>query len=392
MRTGGGFVGSCNFMKKLEKIPLSRAAIVTELRHKLLPVIVFGFAIVLCVVLLNQFTAGGQAMGIGEGLRSIVSSPRVALIKSLHVSPYEWVEEGEPLAVMVPVDPRASLNLLQSELTIARMKMEPSIADRNAVDFERIRIDMLRMEQDLAIAQVNLERAEKVLRRNQELIKEKLVTADVYDFSVNERDMYRADVGNKLRAVEEIRGRLDTLRSLGEPSKLGTNQFMAELLAIAESRLTDAYSNAGPFILKAPISGMVHNVNRQVGEYVTEGEPLMTIVSDKADRIVAYLRQPYGVEPQPGQAVEVSTRSYERKRFQTQVSQVGVQFEMITNALAYMRPGSVVDSGLPVVVRVPPEMAIRPGEVVDLVFHNSRRWPFGLRRDTPSPTPAARAN
>jgi hypothetical protein len=167
---------------------------------------------------------------------------------------------------------------------------------------------------------------------------------------------------------------------------------MAELLAIAESRLTDAYSNAGPFILKAPISGMVHGVNRQVGEYVTEGESLMTIVSDKADRIVAYLRQPYGVEPQPGQAVEVSTRSYERKRFQTQVSQVGVQFEMITNALAYMRPGSVVDSGLPVVVRVPPEMGIRPGEVVDLVFHNSKRWPFGLRRDTPSPTPAARAH
>lgn len=379
-------------MKKLEKIPLSRAAIVTEIRHKLVPVIVFGCAILVCVVLLNQFTAGGQAMGIGEGVRSIVASPRVALIKSLHVSPYEWVEEGEPLAVMLPVDPRASLNLLQSELTIARMKMEPSIADRNAVDFEQIRIDMLRMEQDLAIAQVNLERAEKVLRRNQELIKEKLVTADVYDFSVNERDMYRADVANKLRAVEEIRGRLDTLRSLGEPARLGTNQFMAELLAIAESRLTDAYSNAGPFVLKAPISGMVHNVNRQVGEYVTEGESLMTIVSDRADRIVAYLRQPYGVEPQPGQAVEVSTRSYERKRFQTQVSQVGVQFEMITNALAYMRPGSVVDSGLPVVVRVPPEMGIRPGEVVDLVFHNSKRWPFGLRRDTPSPTPAARAN
>jgi multidrug resistance efflux pump len=310
----------------------------------------------------------------------------------LNVSPYEWVEAGDTVAIMSPVDPRASLNLLQSELTIARMKMEPSMADRNAIDFEGVRVDFLRMQQDLAIAQVNLERAEKVLRRNEQLIKQKLITADDYDFSLNERDMYRTDVINKTRAVEELRGRLDTLRSIGEPFVLGTNQFMANILAMAESRLMDAYSNAGPFVLKAPISGMVHYVSRQAGEYVAEGEPILTIVSDKADRIVAYLRQPYAVEPQAGQAVEVTTRTLERKRFQTQVDKVGAQFEPITNALAFVKPGSLMDAGLPVVVRVPPDVAIKPGEVVDIVFVNAKRWPFGLHKDTPATPPAARAN
>ena len=42
--------------------------------------------------------------------------------------------------------------------------------------------------------------------------------------------------------------------------------------------------------------------------------------------------------------------------------------ETITNSLAFIRQGSLVDAGLPVVVEIPKGMKIRPGEAVDLVF------------------------
>lgn len=355
-------------MHKKSPIPLSRTIIFREFWQKVVPLFVFAGVVGVCLWLWGPHIAGGQAAGIGEGLRSVVTSPRVALLQDLQVGPYEWVEAGQPLATLIPSDARANLDLLQSELTIARMQMEPSVADRNALDFEQVRVDLLRLQQELAVAKVNLERAEKVLVRNAALLKDKLVSEDTYDFSLNERDMYRQDVDNKGQAVDEISRRMEALRSIGEPLSGITNALVASLLESAEARLTAAYTNAAPFVLKAPMSGMVNYITRQPGEYVAEGEQLLVVNSDRADRIVAYLRQPYGIDPAPGQPVEVTTRTHHRHRFKTEVMQVGVQLEPITNALAFLKPGTMVDAGLPVIIKVPPDSRLRPGEVVDILF------------------------
>lgn len=355
-------------MQKKSPIPISRTIILREFWQKVVPVMVFAGVVGVCLWLWGPHIAGGQASGIAEGVRSVVTSPRVALLHDLRVSPYEWVEAGQPLATLIPSDPRETLDLLQAELTIARMQLEPSVADRNALDFEQVRVELMRLQQELAVAKVNLERAEKVLARNTALLKDQLVSEDTYDFSVNERDMYREDVANKGLAVEEIQQRMEALRAIGEPLAGITNQFVTGLLGSVEARLASAYTNAAPFVLKAPMSGMVHYISRQPGEYVAEGEPLLAVHSDRAERIIAYLRQPYGIDPQPGQPVEVTTRTHHRHRFKTEVVQVGAQLEAITNSLAFLKPGMTVDAGLPVVLRVPPETRIRPGEVVDVIF------------------------
>ena len=44
----------------------------------------------------------------------------------------------------------------------------------------------------------------------------------------------------------------------------------------------------------------------------------------------------------------------------------GQSREVITNVLAMVRQGALVDVGLPVVVGLPVENRIRPGEIVDL--------------------------
>jgi hypothetical protein len=45
---------------------------------------------------------------------------------------------------------------------------------------------------------------------------------------------------------------------------------------------------------------------------------------------------------------------------------------MITNSLAFIKTGSLVDAGLPVIVSIPPGLSIRPGEVLDLNFRTIR--------------------
>ena len=355
-------------LEKLPPIPTPVSVIWREFRIQILPIAVFILTVAGCVLLWRDVGTGNQLPGIGEGVRSIVASPQIGLLRELQVEPYQWVEAGQSLATLLPVDPRGKLDLLQSELQIARLRMEPSLADQNAMNFEQVRIDQLRLKQEIAVARVGLQQSEKVLKRNAVLFKEKLVSEDLYDLSLRDRDIYQAEVDEKSKALAEIEARMVQLRSVGEPQSPGANHPMLELVARLEAQLLSVQTNWAPIILTAPISGMVQLVYRQTGEFVTEGEPLITINSPRSERVIGYLRQPYTMEVEVGRKVEVSTRTRQRQKFVSEISRIGAQVETITNALAFIRQGSLVDVGLPIVIDVPAQVNIRPGELVDIAF------------------------
>jgi hypothetical protein len=143
---------------------------------------------------------------------------------------------------------------------------------------------------------------------------------------------------------------------------------MINLVARLEARLATVETNWAPVTLFAPISGMVNAIYRRQNEYVIEGEPLITINSPRSERIVAYLHQPYPVEPEVGLVAEVLTRNRKRQRFISKISEIGAQIEIITNSLAFIRTGALVDEGLPIVLHVPPNVHVRPGEIVDVIL------------------------
>jgi multidrug resistance efflux pump len=318
---------------------------------------------------------GSSVPGVGEGVRSIVASPYVGILQQVYVEPFQWVEQGQPLARIAPNDPQSKLDLLQSELQLTRIRLEPSQSDQNAVSYERLRFDWLRLKQELASAQVSLKIAESQLGRNQALVKEKLVSQDLYEISLGARDLYQAEITTKSAAIEQIENRMTQLRGLGEPQSPGTNQSTVELIARLENRLAAAETNWLPITLVAPISGMVQSIYRHSAEYVVEGEPLMTISSARSDRVIAYLRQPYPLDPEVGMEAEILTRSRKPQRFMSKISEVGAQIEMITNSLAFIKQGSMVDEGLPVVFPVPTDAHIRPGEIVDVILKPIRFLP-----------------
>jgi hypothetical protein len=65
---------------------------------------------------------------------------------------------------------------------------------------------------------------------------------------------------------------------------------------------------------------------------------------------------------------EILTRTRKRQRFTSKISEIGAQIETITNSLAFIKQGSMVDEGLPVVFLVPMDAHIRPGEIVDVIL------------------------
>lgn len=316
--------------------------------------------------------------GVGEGVRSYVTAPQTVRIQEWLVEPYTIVAAGTPLVVVTPVDARADFDLLRSLYEMARVRSESSLAEDNAMSFERIRVEMLKTKSELAIARVKLGQAERDVARNAPLHKEKLVSDDIYELSVNVRDALQAEVEEKAKAIAQIESRLERLSPIGDPDAVHQAATVAadeEWLTRLETAQSAAAKNLEPLTLVAPIDGMVTVPQRQAGEFVLPGEPLLSINSLRSDRVVAYLRQPYRLDPKVGMPVQITTRTRTRQVFSSHVAQVGAHMEILTNVIAFIRPGSLVDAGLPIIVPVPDGIQIRPGEIVDVMVTGSSKEP-----------------
>lgn len=351
----------------LSRIPLSRKVIWQTVRMRAVPPLVLLCMAAAVVYQWRHMAAGGVA-ALAEGNRSVVTCPRPSFITEIKVQPYQYVEAGQPLVVLKPSDPRIGLDILQSELQLARLQGEPSLAEQNALDYERLRVEQLRLKEEIAFAAVNLQRSEAALKRNALLRSDKLVSEDAYDLSLRDRDINAAEIEQKKSALAQIEARMGVLSAYGEPDKPREKTSPLDPLDEIRSKLTKAEADLSTVTLVAPISGMVHGIDRQQGDFLVEGDPIFTVYATRSDRVITYLRQPYPLEPQVGMKVEVLTRTQRRERFIAEVTQVGAQLETITNSLAFLKPGALVDVGLPVVVALPAQANIRPGETVDLGF------------------------
>ena len=371
-------------MTPLEPVPTPASLRWREFRIRFVPTAVFLVIGAVTVWLWKNQVALATTQGVGEGVRSFIAAPQPAQIQKWLVEPYTIVTAGTPLVVVNPVDARVDFDLLRSLFEMARVHSQPSLAEGNAMNFERIRVELLKTKSELAIAKVKLEQAERDVARNEPLFREKLVSADIYELSMNIRDALKAEVAEKDKAVAQIDRRLEQLRPIGEPDTLGeADPVVAKWLTELKEAQTDAAKHLEPLTIVAPITGMVDVPRRQTGDFVLAGEPLLTVSSLRSDRVVAYLRQPYRVDPKVGMTARITTRTHKREAFSSHVIQVGAQMEILTNAIALVRPDTLVDAGLPVIVRVPDEIHIRPGEIVDVLFSESAKA---------SPTSAAQSD
>lgn len=356
-------------MNPLAPVPIPASLRWREFRIRFVPVFAFGVVAAVAVWVWKNQMSLATAQGVGEGVRSFVATPQPAQIQEWLVEPYTVVTAGTPLVVVNPVDAGVDFDLLRSLFEMARLHSQPSLAEGNAMSFERIRVELLKTKSELAIARVKLEQAERDAARNTPLYRENLVSADLYELSTNTRDALKAEVEEKAKAIAQIERRLEQLRPIGEPDTLGEDEpVTAKWLAQLQAAQADAAKHLEPLTLVAPISGMVDLPRRQTGEFVLPGEPLLTINSLRSDRVIAYLRQPYQLDPKVGMTARVTTRTHKRIMFSSRVIQIGAQMEVLTNSVALVRPGSLVDAGLPVFVHVPDDIHIRPGEVVDVLL------------------------
>jgi multidrug resistance efflux pump len=128
-----------------------------------------------------------------------------------------------------------------------------------------------------------------------------------------------------------------------------------------------AESGAEPLKIVAPISGTLVDVGCWPGQTVPQGGLIATIAADHGRHVVSYIPENSPITPRPGMLVTLLARDAGTTRYLSQIEEVGGQIERIPD---HQREGSnAAGRGLPVRIKLPADLSLRPGAEVSVVYH-----------------------
>jgi multidrug resistance efflux pump len=342
-----------------------------QVRATVLPLVVFFGAVVIIAFLWRDRVGAITMTGQADTALANVGTHQAGVLAGLRVTRFQKVRAGETIASVMIADPKlveASLAVIRSELDMLRANLDPIASQqRNAVNFAQLRLNWMRQRADLATARVNLHLAESEYARAQELFKSRIASQSDLDIAKAAYDVLQKQVEELGKLVVEGEQSFTNLQpsNATDISRISDEPMRAAIAAQeAKLRLTEA--ELSPLKLYAPIDGTVTAVYFRSGESVTPGQPIITIVGDSPLRIVGYLRQPTGIEPKPGDQVQVRTRGRQRMVGTAQVLEVGSQFEALPLSMQTAFKLTGMELALPVNISLPVGVELRPGELVDL--------------------------
>ncbi len=354
--------GSGGTARSLAPIPTPPAQRWREFRIQALPVITF-LGILVCVVLMwKQYVLPTNIVGEVESVRAMVMSSVEGTIKELKVKRFQRVAAGEEIAIISTMDPetlQSALRAIETDLKVLLSRINLDV-QRNEQSYQQTRLDFLKERVDLAIERINAEIYEAEAARQYQMLTNALTSPSLYDVArrlaltartnVVERELYLAE---KERTLTKLLPGTDS------------EQAIKDAIDAAEEEMR---STSRTVSLKSPIDGMVSLVGFYQGQKVVRNSPIATISATSATRIVGYIRKPFSDIPKQGDMVTIRRQTFKREVAQGIVLEVSGQLEMITPTLIPAVPGVKVELGLPFAVSIPTELALIPGEPVDLIF------------------------
>jgi len=350
-----------------QPIPRPPAARWKDIRIRHFPMLTYLVGVGLIVYLWNAHWMPSSFTGEAQARTATVISPMNGLLVEMSVGAFDRVEQGQVLGkvVLAPETMQAQMGRARAELNVMRVRM---IVDerRAANDYHRLRLEQLDQQVDLAIARSRLRYAEHELARQEELRRDQIQSVGDYEIALDNRDALLAEIKQREALIQTVEVALQPVRSEADG---GGDALVGAAIREAIQAQAAEIEQAGELMLRAPISGVVTRLSRRNGEFVTAGEALLVVSSERTENIVGYVRQPIGFEPRVGERVLVRTRrGNTRRAAEAQILAIGGRLEFFSQPLRVRGFDSSQERGLPVLISAPEILALHPGELVDLAL------------------------
>jgi RND family efflux transporter MFP subunit len=227
------------------------------------------------------------------------------------------VEEGSPLVTLSQTEAEASLR--EAEANVAQIEVRLGVTGDQPLDVEKVpEVSNARAAKDLAEAEFN---------RIKKLYDEKVVSGSEYD---------------QRRTQVELTGRqYDTARN-------SARQLYRSLEA-SRARLALARKTFADTTVRSPFAGFVVERKVSIGDFVTRGTKVATVVRIHPLRVELTVPEQYMAAVKPGLPLELEVDAYPGRTFKGQVRYVSPALRadqraltveaLVPNADGTLRPG-----------------------------------------------------
>lgn len=271
-----------------------------------------------------------------EGRLISVAPKAAGHISNLYVNDNDYVEKGSLIAKIDARDYEAKVKQLEAELLQAKANLDVSTGN---TDLSKAML--AKSAESIDSAKSKLDFAKKDFKRYSELNKDGICTKQEFDSSKTKLDVAIAAYNE---AIEHQKGMDSSLKSA-----IAHQESAAANIQKLEAELEIAKLNLSYTDIYAPQSGNVSSRNIEEGNYVSIGQPIMSIVSPEV-WVVANFKETQVGKMKKGQEVIVKIDTFGGKKFKAQVDSI----QKASGAKASLfPPENAVGSYIKIVQRIP---------------------------------------
>ena len=351
-------------------------------------------AVACVVVLFRHRTARFEVVGLAQGKVYQVAANCDGRLKQVHVQLFEKIGQGQELVTIDTVLDNENLQVqletaqaetlhLGAQLAATRARLLADAANlqtdkvvalrRFTLDMENSRLRVLEFKTQLETDRILLQQQAVEVKIARKLVEQDAVAA--YDLekaqglhAATEKTIEQTEhvLQQAVQDYIEAADRLDEFAKL-QPQHGPVDlelEIIQKAIAVQEKRIDEILARRTPLVLESPLDGVVSIIARGLGEAVTAGEPILTVVEARPTEIIAYATEDQFDRIRERMVVELVRPGERTKIAQSQVVYLGPRMELMPERL-WQNP-NMPQWGRPMLIKVPPGMDLVCGQVVGI--------------------------
>ena len=238
-----------------------------------------------------------------------------AAVSEVAVVNTQFVKAGDVLLRLDDSDARLAVARAQAEYLKARRQFAQTAANSGslAAQISARDADIGQASAQLAASQANFEKARIDLARRQELASSGAVSGEELTIARNALSTAQANLALARAGVAQAsatRGAARESWAANQALIAGSTIDTSPEVAAAKAKLDQALLDLQRTVILSPVDGVVTNRQVQVGQRISAGTPVMTIVPVNSVFVDANFKESQLAKVRPGQKVELTSDLY----------------------------------------------------------------------------------
>lgn len=272
-------------------------------------------------------------------------------VQEVRVKDNQFVHKGDTLVVLDNRDQKIALEQAMAALETARANVGAAVANTNATskNINTSAAAVSTVDAQIEAAKVNVWKTEQDLKRYANLVKDHSITQQQYEQALAAKQT--AD--KQLKILLEQRHQAATQTEVVSSQTDASSQQIQTASSMVKQREVDVKSarlNLSYTVITAPEDGYVSKVPVQVGQFITAGAQLFSLVRSNDVWIVANFKETQLSKMVEGQKVKIEIDAYPDQEFEGTVA----SFSPATgSSFSILPPDNASGNFVKVVQRVP---------------------------------------